>query len=184
MNAFIADILSFALAAFVFLMLVTAVVNLFIRVPYVPSRKKIVRHLIKLAHIQNGQTIYDLGCGDGRFLVEAEKMAHQENKQIQAIGFELAPLPFLIASFKKLLYRGQFKVSMKNFFHENLSKADMIFCYLGPETLKKLAEKMQKECRKGTKIYSHTFKIEGLTPAKVWVKNPKLHLPTIYLYQI
>lgn len=184
MPPLLADILSFALAAFVFLMLVTAIVNLFIQVPYVPSRKKIVRHLIQLAQIQNGQTIYDLGCGDGRFLVEAEKSAKQEHKTIKAVGFELAPLPFLLAQLKKWLYHCRYKVSMRNFFYENLSKADMIFCYLGPETLKKLAEKIQKECRKGTKIYSHTFKIEGMTPTKVWTKNPKLHLPTIYLYQI
>jgi len=73
---------------------------------------------------------------------------------------------------------------MKNFFQQNLKDADVIFCYLLPETLLELKNKFLTECHKGTKIICHTFPIEGLTPEKVVIKNKKAGLPTIYMYKI
>jgi hypothetical protein len=47
-----------------------------------------------------------------------------------------------------------------------------------------LIAKFQKECRKGTRIFSNTFSTKNMQPAKVWEQDKKLKLPTIYLYQI
>lgn len=161
------------------LMLATAMVNLFIRVPYVPSKKRIVHHIIKLAKLKNGEKIYDLGCGDGRFLIEAKKHAN-----VEAVGFEAAPIPYLLAHLQKWLNGVNITILMQNFFKANLRDADVIFCYLGPKSMTALANKFKKECHKGTRLYSHTFSMKGLKPAKVWPKNRELKLPTIYLYQL
>jgi cyclopropane fatty-acyl-phospholipid synthase-like methyltransferase len=160
-------------------MLLTSIVNLFFRVPYVPSRKKIVNHIIKLANLKNGEKIYDLGCGDGRFLFEAERQA-----KIEATGFEAAPIPYLLAHFKKWISGSRVQILMRNFFHADLKDADVIFCYLGPETMTALAEKFKKECRRGTRIYSHTFSISSMKPYQTWPKNSATKLPTIYLYKV
>ena len=171
------------LAAFmmivVLLMLATAMINLFIRVPYVPSKMRVVKKVIEVADLKTGEHVYDLGCGDGRLLLEAEKKA-----KIMAEGYEAAPIPYLFAQIKKLFHHSRMHISMRNFFKVDLKNADVIFCYLGPETMTKLAEKFKKECKKGTRIISHTFHLEGFTPTKVIAKNSKLKLPTIYLYQI
>lgn len=132
-----------------------------------------------MAKLKNGETIYDLGCGDGRFLVEAEKSA-----KIRAVGYEAAPIPFLLAHLNKWLNKCKFQIRMKNFFHENLKDADVIFCYLGPETMEALAPKFKKECHKGTRIYSHTFSMKGMEPTTVWPKDKILKLPGIYLYTV
>ena len=157
----------------------TAVINLFIRVPYVPTRMKVVHELINRAQLKNGEKVYDLGCGDGRLLIEAEKKA-----KIKAYGYEAAPIPYLLAQFKKWINHSKMKILAKNFFHTNLKDADVIFCYLGPTTMTKLAPKFRKECHKGTKILSHTFHLEGFKPTKIWPRNQKLKLPSIYLYTI
>lgn len=179
MPLFLTNTILALIVGLTFLLLLTAIINLFIRVPYVPSKKRIVQHIIKLAKLKNGEKIYDLGCGDGRFLIEAKKKAN-----VEAVGFEAAPIPYLLAHLKKWLSGVNIKILMHNFFNVNLSDADVIFCYLGPETMTALAKKFKKECHKGTRIYSHTFSMQGMKPAKVWPKNPQLKLPTIYLYQI
>lgn len=179
MPLIINNILLVLVVGITFLLLLTAVINLFIRVPYVPSKKRIVEHIIKLAKLKNGEKIYDLGCGDARFLIEAKKQAN-----VEAIGFEAAPIPFLLAHLKKWLSRANVKISMQNFFKVSLKDADVIFCYLGPETMSSLAPKFKKECHRGTRIYSHTFSMQGMEPAQVWPRNTELKLPTIYLYKI
>jgi hypothetical protein len=179
MYLFISNLLAAAVCLFVFLMLTTVIVNLFYRVPYVPSKKRVIDRVLALANLKKGEKVYDLGCGDGRFLIEAEKKAG-----IDAVGFEAAPIPFLLAQFQKWINSSKIRIRMANFFKASLTDADVIFCYLGPETLRDLAVKFKKECRKGTRIYSHTFHIEGLEPAHVWAKDPSKKLPTIYYYEI
>lgn len=37
--------------------------------PYNPSDPKVVEIAIRLLELKNGDVVYDLGCGDGRFLI-------------------------------------------------------------------------------------------------------------------
>lgn len=179
MTNLISDFLAIILAIGVLLMLLTAVINLLYQVPYVPTNKKVMKKMIELAHLKPGEKVYDLGCGDGRFLIEAQKQV-----RVDAIGFEAAPIPFLLAHLKKWLHKANIRLSMRNFFNINLHDADVIFCYLCPETMKKLGKKFQQECKPGTRIYSHTFSMAGVKPNKVWPKDRNLKLPTIYQYTL
>ena len=167
------------MTAFLFLMLLTVLINIFAKVPFVPTSKRIIRHIAKLAKLKKGERVYDLGCGDGRFLIEAQKYT-----KVTARGFENAPIPYIWAHMRKWLSGAKMNVSMKNFFHQNLSDADVIYCYLGPDVMTQLGKKFRKECRKGTRIYSNTFSIHGFTPTKVWEKDRPHHLPSVYLYTI
>lgn len=161
------------------LMLGTAVISLFLNVPFVPTKKRVVQKMIRVANLKKNEVVYDLGCGDGRLLFEAEK-----NKKILAKGYELAPIPYLWAQIKKFTANSKTNIRLANFFGANLRDANVIFCYLGPETMIKLYKKIKKECKKGTRIISNTFSIHGVKPAKVWAQNPKEKLPSIYLYEI
>lgn len=154
-------------------------VQIFFTVPFVPSQKKVVSRMISLASLKPKETVYDLGCGDGRLLFEAEKKA-----RVKAVGFEIAPLPYFWALLKKLFLGSNAAVRFQNFFKANLRKTDVIFCYLFPVTMKKLSGKIKRECRKGTRIISNTFHLPGFEPVKVLKKNKRAGLPTIYLYKI
>jgi len=173
------ETLAVVILAATLLMLCTAMISLFLAVPYVPSKKRVVQKMIQVAGLRKNEVVYDLGCGDGRLLFEAEK-----NKKIQAKGYELAPIPYLLALTRKFMANSKTNIRMSNFFNANLRDANVIFCYLGPETMVKLYEKIKKECKKGTRIISNTFSIHGVKPAKVWAQNPKEKLPSIYLYEI
>jgi ribosomal protein L11 methylase PrmA len=135
--------------------------------------------IIKEAKIKKGETFLDLGCGDARMLIEAEKQ-----KKVNAEGYEIAPMIYLMAQLRKLINKSKAKIHFKNFFKENLKHGDVIFCYLMPSELVKLAKKIKKECKKGTRIISNTFKIKGLKPIKIIPKNEKTKTPKLYFYEV
>ncbi|MBD3156285.1 hypothetical protein GF369_00495 [Candidatus Peregrinibacteria bacterium] len=173
------ELLLVVILIFTILFIATALVSLALRVPYVPTKKRVMQEIIKHAQLKKGQTFFDLGCGDGRMLIEAERRKH-----VQAIGYEIAPLVYIFALIRKAISRSKATIKFKNFFHENLENADVIFCYLMPAELQKLAKKIKKECKKGTCIISNTFHIKGLKPTKVIPKNEKTKIPTLYFYKI
>lgn len=55
-------------------------------VPYVPSTEVAVKEMLKMAKIQKGDVLYDLGCGDGRIVIAAAK-AHG----IRGVGLDIDP---------------------------------------------------------------------------------------------
>src|SRR5580692_204261 len=54
--------------------------------PYVASPAKVVDRMLELANIRPGETVFDLGCGDGRILIEAA-----QKYKAKAIGIEISP---------------------------------------------------------------------------------------------
>lgn len=179
MSFFLVNFVATIMMIAVLLMILTAMASLFVRVPYVPSKMRVVESMVNAAKLKKGDKVYDLGCGDGRLLLEAEKKAH-----IATEGYEAAPIPYLIARLKKWIYRSKMNIHFKNFFNSNLGDADVVFCYLGPEVMTKLRTKFQKECKKGTRIISNTFQMHGTVPTQIWPKNQKTKMPSIYLYTL
>lgn len=164
---------------FFVLLVATVFVHIFFLVPYVPTKNRVVREMIKAAQIKPKETVYDLGCGDGRLLLAAEKKA-----RINAVGFEMAPLVYLLALARKFIANSRAKILFKSLFKANLRNANVIFCYLIPNIMPALSAKIKRECKRGTRIVSNTFHIPDLKPYKIFAKNPKKGLPTIYVYKI
>ena len=167
------------LIGFTFVYCLTLIANIWDKVPFVPTSGRVVKHIISLADLKKGERVYDLGCGDGRFLFAA-----QEKTSIEAVGFENALLPYLLANLRKCIRKAKIRINMKNFFRADLSKANVIYCYLGPEVMQRVGEKIKKECCKGTRIYSNSFSIKTLKPQKIWPRDKKNRLPKIYYYKI
>lgn len=161
-------------------LLATVFVHLLFLVPFVPSKKSVIEKMIHAAALKAGDTVYDLGCGDGRLLFAAEKKI----QRLRAVGFEIAPLVYLLAWIRKIFNGSTAKILFKNLFSADFRKANVIFCYLIPNVMPRLSEKIKRECRSGTRIVSNTFHIPGLKTAKVIAKDLKKGLPTIYVYRV
>lgn len=157
----------------------TAIVHIFFMIPYVPSEQKVVLKMVQLARIKKNDKVFDLGCGDGRLLITAEKKAGA-----QAIGFEIAPLMYLLSKLRVLFSRSRAQVKFQSLFSAPLKSADVIFCYLFPNAMPRLAAKIKRECKKGTRVISNTFHIPGLKLIRTIKKNAQRGMPTIYVYEI
>ncbi|KKU80174.1 MAG: hypothetical protein UY05_C0012G0012 [Candidatus Peregrinibacteria bacterium GW2011_GWA2_47_7] len=173
-------IILFGVPLFLLLLTITVLLHIVFQIPYVPSRNRVVNRMIRIADLKKDDVVFDLGCGDGRLLIAAEKQ-----KGVKAAeGFEIAPLVYLLAQFRKWLAHSRMKIHFKNLFDVRLRRANVIFCYLLPGAMKRLSKKFRKECEKGTRIVSHTFRIPDMEPIKIFKKNKRRNLPTVYLYQI
>lgn len=117
--------------------------------PFVPTTNAASASMIALARFKKGDIIYDLGSGNGKLLLLAKKLG------ARAFGYEINPLLVLLSNI-----RGA-KTSWKNFWRADIHDADVVFIYLLPWKMDRLAAKLKKECKKGTIIVSNSFIFPG-----------------------
>lgn len=138
----------------------------FFRSPFVPANRKTVEKMLAAAKLRKGERVIDLGCGDGRIVFLAAK-----RYGVIAEGYEISNFVWLIAQLNRLLKHSEAKIYRKNFFKADLSKADVVFCYLLPEVMRKLAPKLGKELKPGTRIVSASFSLPEWKAVRVYEKG-------------
>ena len=132
---------------------------LLVGAPYVPTFKKQADNALDLLDLRPGQTIIDLGAGDGTIV----KMAAERG--LMAIGYELNPLLVIIARLRTLRYGRQVKIKWKNFWKADLSEADGVFVFLIGHHMERLDRFIrQRKGKKTIRLASNAFKIPGRKP--------------------
>jgi len=135
-------------------------------VPYVNSSKKAIHDALKLAKLKKGQTFIDLGCGRGDAILIASK-----EFGAKAFGYEISPLPFLLAKIKILLsgqskkchiHFGDFRIS-----EDKLADADVVYLYLLGSVLKKIEKWLFKNIGSNTKTVCLAFSFIEHKPFKI-----------------
>lgn len=158
-----AALLVLVLLLFLVILLLTVILNVWCGVPFVPTPHVVVKGMIDLAKLKPGDCAYDLGAGDARLLVAAKK----REPGIHATGYELATGAFLLAKLRIWLSKKTITMRMRNFLHDDVSDADVIFLYLSPEYMTKLAPKFDRELKAGTRVISHAFTFKDREPDEV-----------------
>jgi len=168
---------SFSLATLLLISIPTimAMVN---GAPYVPTPMDRVKKMLELAKLKPGQRVYDIGCGDGRIVYLANKMY-----QSKATGFELSPIVYVLARICKLFWKAKYEVKFADYKMEDLSDADVIFCYLLPETLAKVQNDIKKQVKSGTKFVSYAFPIPEWNLIHQEVRNADKQFGPIWVYE-
>lgn len=156
---FINILISLALLLTV-IVVVSVITQLWSTIPYVPTQRTLIREAISYADLKDGETIYDLGAGDGRVLGEAKKAF----PSVRAIGYECVISVWMWSRLRKFLTGEKTDLRFGNFFKADLRDADVIFLYLFPNVMGRLEEKFKSELRPGTRIVSHAFRFKDLKP--------------------
>lgn len=136
--------------------------------PWWRTDKKTALAICKLAGIKKEDTFYDLGCGDAQVLITAA-----QKFGTSGVGIEIDPLRFIIAKLR-ISFGGVFdrvKIKRANFLKEDISEASVVIVYLVPQALQKLLPKFKKELKKGTRIVSFRYDIDGLKIKKMDKEN-------------
>lgn len=169
----------FSLALIAALLLFTIpTLNATFGAPFVPTPMRAVKKMIAAARLKKGTRVYDIGCGDGRIVYLAEKNG------AKATGFELSPLVYVLSKIRKLWTRSKGQVLLSDFRNHNLSDAEVIFCYMMPESLRKYIIKFEKELRPGTRIISYAFRIGDWKIAEEFPQDPVARIAPIRVYEI
>lgn len=159
-------------AIILFLWQASNLISIFFGSPYVKSKKKIVDMVLRSLNIKKDAIFYELGSGTGDVLIAAAKYNNN------VTGIEISPFYYLYSKLRCLKYKN-ILIKYKNIFNIDLKKADVIYVYLLPKMLQKLASKFQNECKKNALIISLGFKIPNLK----LIKKIKVDSSTIYIYK-
>lgn len=129
---------------------------------WVKTPKRARKKMLQMLRLSKRDILYDLGCGDGQFLLEASP------KVRQAIGIEIDPVRCLIAKFKAR-NRKNIKIVCGNLFKQNI-RSTKIVVFLLKGTNEKLGKKLKQECRNAL-IVSYKWPVAGLKLLKYDEKN-------------
>lgn len=132
--------------------------------PYLPTQKQQIRVALDLLDLKKGQTLLELGCGDGRVLKAAAK------RGVRAVGFELNPVLVIAAKLYTRPYRELVEVRWGNYWRADWPEADGVYVFLLDRYMDKLDQRIKHHKKlwnkKHLKLASYTFKIPNKQPAK------------------
>ncbi len=172
-------LLIFSLSAVIVIVLMDMAFMILLRVPYVKTEKKYFPIIFNELQINNRKVIYDLGSGNGDFLLAAAGRGAKK-----CIGFELSPVPYLLSVCKTLFYRGKtaIRIFNRSFYKADLSDADIVYVYLVQTALKRLAEKLEQELKPGAVVICKGSSFPDWKPYKKILINPKIG-DTLFFYR-
>lgn len=137
--------------------------------PYLPTLRKRVDDALDLLDLKPGQTMLELGSGDGRLLKAAAK------RGIHSVGYELNPLLVLFSRISTFKYRSIVTIKWRNYWQIPWPDSDGMYVFLLQPYMSKLHKKLiQYNRKKSYKLVSFGFEITE--------KKPTKHKNGMYLY--
>ncbi|MEK7630111.1 MAG: N-6 DNA methylase [Patescibacteria group bacterium] len=143
--------------------------------PPISLTKRAAKLMLRVAGLKSGEKAYDLGAGIGKLVIVAKN-----DFDLDIFGIEFSPFVWFVGRLN-LFFHGlnQKQLIFGDFFKKDLSKADVIFCYLGAETMTKIAEKLKTKT--SARLVSYVFRLPGFTPTKIIRGTDN---DSVYLYEI
>jgi len=133
----------------------------FADVPYVSTPYEVVNEMIRLADVKASDVVYDLGCGDGRLVIEAAKKAG-----CRGVGVDIDAE--LIAASKSSAraadVEDRVRFVKQDFFEADIGEATVMLIYLFTNVNIRLRPKFLGEMKPGSRLVSHAFDMGDWRP--------------------
>ncbi len=171
-----------ALAAALFVIKMIYVISTTVALPitqgalFVSSTRHRISAFLDAVSMKKGDVLIDLGCGDGRVLKMAAK-----RYGVCAIGYELNPMAYMKARVYSIFSKNV-QIRFANFHNADISTADVVFCYLFPDVLPKLSQKLVNELKPGAIFVTCNFPLKGIEANTIIKPEGSLHSDPIYIY--
>jgi precorrin-6B methylase 2 len=143
-------------------------------VPFVPTPQEVVDKMIDLGGVKKGDTVYDLGSGDGRIVITAAK------KGARAVGFEIDGdlVKESRENIKKAGVQNLAEIRQQDILTVDLSAASVVTMYLLPDVNLKLRPNIFSQMKPGARIVSHAFDMGDWKPDR----TERINGRTVYLW--
>jgi SAM-dependent methyltransferase len=149
--------------------------------PYVVSPQAIVDRMLEMADLKSGETLFDLGSGDGRILITAVQRYHAK-----AVGVEISDslVNSTTARIQRLGLQGDARLIHADMMQVDLSPADVVTMYLATDSNEIIRPNLEKYLRPGARVVSHDYAVPGWKAKLVDKDLPNARGHVIYLYEI
>lgn len=131
-------------------------------VPFVPTNEKVVAAMLNLAAVKEGDTVYDLGCGDGRIAIAAVKDFNAKRglgidfdpKRLKDCAKRVKDEKLTAAQVKKLTFK---EGDVLKLTPDDFKGVDVVTLYLLPDVNLRLMPVLKKGLEPGARVVSHDF---------------------------
>ena len=132
--------------------------------PYIPTPQDVVDRMLEVAEVTNKDTVFDLGCGDGRIVITAAKKFGA-----RGVGIDIDKDRI---SESRRNARASGVASLVRFeqgdiLNADVSSATVVTLYLVSSANLKLRPILTKQLQPGARIVSHAFGMGDWQPDKV-----------------
>jgi hypothetical protein len=126
--------------------------------PWVPTPMAVVDRMLEMAEVDSETVLYDLGCGDGRIVIEAAKRFGA-----RGIGVDIDPVRIDESekNAKKEGVEHLVEFILGDVMKIDFSRATVVAIYLLPESNEMLRPLFEKQLRKGAFVVTHNYDIPG-----------------------
>lgn len=125
--------------------------------PWVPTWKKDLKRIERLAALQPSETFVELGCGNGRVCRAMKK----EQPEATVEGIELSLLPYGIGWLQSWFAGARVRHRFGNVFKHDLSPYDVVYLFLMPATYEKIRSKLERELKPGARVVTYVWPMPG-----------------------
>lgn len=145
---------------------------------FITTRPDLVKGMLKLADVNEKDTIYDLGCGDGRIVIAAAK-----DHGAKGIGIDLNPKRIAEANANAKTAGVEDRVAFKlgDIFKEDYSDATVVALYLPADLNIRLRPQLWKQLKVGARVVSNDSDMGPEWPAE---KFEQINGKNIYVWTI
>src|SRR6476661_293610 len=132
--------------------------------PYIPTPQDVVDRMLEVAEVTNKDTVFDLGCGDGRIVITAAKKfgAHGVGIDIDKDRISESRRNARDAGVASLV-----RFEQGDILNANVSSATVVTLYLVSSANLKLRPLLTQQLQPGARIVSHAFGMGDWQPDKV-----------------
>lgn len=137
--------------------------------------------MLEAVDLKPGETLYDLGSGDGRVLITAVQRFNAK-----AVGVELDEKLVKDTTTKvhDMGLDDKIKIIQGDMMKVDISPADVVVIYLNTESNDIIKPTLEKQLKPGTRIVSHDFQVRGWTPIRVETAQSHSRSHQLYIYEI
>lgn len=121
--------------------------------PYLPTLRPQIKAGLDLLDLKPGQTMLEIGCGDGRVLLAAA------DRGWQAVGYEINPLLVLVCRWRTRHQRKLITVVWGNVWKKNWPPAEGLYIFGLAKIMPKLHTKIVQSVVHPLRVVSFSFPI-------------------------
>jgi len=130
---------------------------------FVPTPNEVVDTMLRMAAVAKQDTVYDLGCGDGRIVITAA-----QKYGARGVGIDIDPerVKEATANVGRAGVADRVKIVRGDLFESDISAATVVTLYLLTELNLKVRPKLLRELKPGTRVVSHAFAMGDWKPER------------------